>query len=264
MGQISIILIAGLLFLFSFEPSQTNINISDMQVVLWTIVLTGFPVLITCFVTSYVARTFPADKEENLSKHYRLRRFMIVFECISLAAYLCNLYLLNLPVLINKHLAFFPMKNLRQIFTLLPLLIGLICIRLAFYQVNRLQQGHYREVATLQFKFLLFPLLPMFVYLAIIDAVYCLPYSAQMFILEHPYVLIGLILPVIASAFIFAPLLMQFLWKTEPLAVGSALKGKLDLLTKQSGIKYRDIVVWQTGSLLIANAAVAGDLSVEP
>ena len=258
MGQISIILIAGLLFLFSFEPSQIAINISDMQVVLWTIVLTGFPVLITCFVTSYVARAFPADKEENLLKHYRLRRFMIVFECISLAAYLCNLYLLNLPVLIDKHLAFFPMNNLRQIFALLPLLIGLICIRLAFYQVNRFQQGHYREVATLQFKFLLFPLLPMFAYLATIDAVSWLPNSVQMFILEHPYVLIGLVLPVIASAFIFAPLFMQLLWKTEPLAVGSALKEKLDLLTKQSGIKYRDIVVWQTGSLLIANAAVAG------
>ena len=50
------------------------------------------------------------------------------------------------------------------------------------------------------------------------DAIYWLPYSAKLFIVEHPYVLIGLILPVIASAYILAPLLMQFLWKTEPLA----------------------------------------------
>ena len=78
--------------------------------------------------------------------------------------------------------------------------------------------------------------------------------------MEHPYVLIGLILPVIASAYVLAPLLMQFLWKTKPLASDSVLKGKLDRLTKQSGVKYRDIVVWQTGSLLIANAAVAGTL----
>ena len=258
MGQISIILIAGLLFLFSFEPPQTNININDMQVVLWTIILTGVPVLLAGFVTAYVARTFPADKEENLPKLYHLRRFMIVFECMSLAAYLCNLYLLNLPALIDKHFAFFPMDNLRQTLALLPLLIGLICIRLAFYQVNRPQPGHYREVTALQFKFLLFPLLPMFVYFLTIDALQWLPYSAKAFIVEHPYVLMGLILPVIASAYILAPLLMQFLWKTEPLAVGSALKGKLDQLTKQSGIKYRDIVVWQTGSLSIANAAVAG------
>ena len=220
MGQISIILIAGLLFLFYFEPPQESTNISDMQVVLWTIVLTGLPVLITCFVTSYVARTFSANKEENLSKLYSLRRFMVVFECISLAAYLCNLYLLNLPALINKHFAFFPMENLRQILALLPLLIGLICIRLAFYQVNQYQQGHYREVATLQFKFLLFPLLPMFIYLMTMDAIYWLPYSAKVFIVEHPYVLLGLILPVIASAYILAPLLMQFLWKTKPLAAG--------------------------------------------
>ena len=258
MGQISIILIAGLLFLFSFEPPQRSMDISDMQVVLWTIVLTGFPVLITCFVTSYVARTFSTDKTENLPILYRLRRFMIVFECISLAAYLCNLYLLNLPTLINKHFAFFPMKNLRQMLALLPLLVGLICIRLAFYRINQYQQGHYREIATLQFKFLLFPLLPMFIYLSTMDAIDWLPYSAKVFIFEHPYILIGLILPVIASAYIFAPLLMQLLWKTKPLPAGSVLKEKLDMLTKQSGLKYRDIVVWQTGTLLIANAAVAG------
>ncbi|MYA56439.1 M48 family metalloprotease [Candidatus Poribacteria bacterium] len=260
MGQISIILIAGLLFLFSFEPPQTSMNISDMQVVLWTIVLTGFPILITCFVTSYVARTFPADEEENLPTLYRLRRFMIVFECLSLAAYLCNLYLLNLPMLIDKYFVFFPMAHLRQTLALLPLLIGLICIRLAFYQVNKLQPGHYREILSLQFKFLLFPLLPMFLYLVMMDAIHWLPYSAKVFIVEHPYILIGLILPVIISAYIFAPFLMQFLWKTEPLAVDSVLKERLDRLTRQSGIKYREVVVWQTGSLLIANAAVAGTL----
>ena len=260
MGQISIILIAGLLFLFSFEPPQTSMNISDMQVVLWTIVLTGFPILITCFVTAYVARTFPAHEEENLPTLYRLRRFMIVFECLSLAAYLCNLYLLNLPMLIDKYFAFFPMAHLRQTLALLPLLIGLICIRLAFYQVNKLQPGHYKEILSLQFKFLLFPLLPMFLYLVMMDAIHWLPYPAKVFIVEHPYILIGLILPVIISAYIFAPLLMQFLWKTEPLAVDSVLKEKLDRLTRQSGIKYREVVVWQTGSLLIANAAVAGTL----
>jgi Zn-dependent protease with chaperone function len=258
MGQINIILIAGILFLFSFEPPQTSININDMQVVLWTIVLTGYPILIAYLVTSYVARTFPAHKAENLPRLYRLRRYIIVFECLSLAGYLCNLYLLKLPVLIDKYFGFFRMENLRQMLALLPLLISLICIRLAFYQMNRLQQGHYREVLSLQFKFLLFPLLPMFVYLLTMDALYWLPYSAKVFIVEHPYILIGLILPVIVSAYIFAPLLMQFLWKTEPLAAGSGLKQKLERLTKQSGAKHQDIVVWQTGSLLIANAAVAG------
>lgn len=258
MGQISIILIAGLLFLFSFEPPQTSMNISDAQVILWTIVLTGFPILVTCFVTAYVARSFPTEKDKNLLILYRLRRFMIVFECLSLGAYLCNLYLLNLPMLIDKHFAFFPMANLRQTFALLPLLVGLICIRLAFYRVNRLQPGHYREIFSLQFKFLLFPLLPMFFYLMIMDAIHWLPYSVKVLIAEHPYILIGLILPIIVCVYIFAPLLMQFLWKTEPLAVNSVLKEKLDRLTRQSGIKYREIVVWQTGSLLIANAAVAG------
>ena len=260
MGQISIILIAGILFLFNFEPLETGMNISDMQVVLWTIVLTGYPILIAHFVTGYVARTVSAHEheEENLPKLHRLRRYMIAFECLSLVGYLCNLYLLNLPVLIDKYFAFFPMDNLRQMLALLPLLVSLICIRLAFYRVNRLQQGDYREVLSLQFKFLLFPLLPMFIYLIAIDALHWLPYSAKVFIVEHPYILIGLILPVIVSAYILAPFLMQFLWKTEPLAPNSELKWKLEELTKQSGTRHQDIRVWQTGSLLIANAAVAG------
>ncbi len=258
MGQISIILITGLIFLFQFEPPETPLHISDMQVVLWTIVLTGYPILIAYFVTAYVARSLPAHTEENLRKRYRLRGYLIAFECLSLAGYLCNLYLLNLPVLIDKYFAFFPMANLRQMFASFPLLVGLICIRLVFYQVNRIQPGQYREVLSLQFKFLLFPLLPMFIYLMTIDALYWLPYSAKGFIVEHPYILIGLILPVIISAYILAPLLMQFLWKTEPLAPNSELKRRLGQLTTQSGAKHKDIMVWQTGSLSIANAAVAG------
>ena len=258
MGQISIILITGLLFLFNFEPLETGMHISDMQVVLWTIVLTGYPILIAYFVTGYVARTFSAHEEENLPNLHRLRRYMIAFECLSLAGYLCNLYLLNLPVLVDKYFAFFSMENLRQMLALFPLLVSLICIRLAFYRVNRLQEGHYREVLSLQFKFLLFPLLPMLIYLVTIDALHWLPYAAKVFIVEHPYILIGLILPVLVSAYILAPFLMQFLWKTEPLAPNSELKLKLEQLTKQSGTRHRDIRVWQTGSLLIANAAVAG------
>ena len=262
MGQISIILIAGLLFLFSFEPSETGGNISDLQVVFWTIVLTGIPVLLACSVTAYVARTLPdeegEEEEDSLSALHRLRRFMIVFECLSLGAYLCNLYLLNLPAVVDRYFAFFPMSNLRQVLGLLPLLIGIVCIRLAFYRVNKLQAGHYTEILTLQFKFLLLPLLPMFAYLLIVDAMHWLPYSAKVFILEHPYILVGLLLPIIVFVYVLAPLLMKFLWKTEQLAAGSELKERLDGLTHRSRIKYREILVWQTGSLSIANAAVAG------
>ncbi len=260
MGQISIILITGILFLFSFESPETSVAISDMQVLLWTLVLTCCPILLAYFVTGYIANNFPPHKEENLPKLHRLRRSMIAFECLSLAGYLCNLYYLNLPALIDKYFSFFPMENVRQMLALLPLLIGLMCIRLAFYQMNRLQQGYYRDIFALQFKFLLFPLLPMLLYLITLDIFYWLPYSAKVFISENPYILIGLILPVIASAYILTPFLMRFLWKTQPLAAGSALKQKLQELTKQIGTKHQDIVVWQTGPLLIANAAVAGTL----
>lgn len=258
MGQISITLIAGLLFLFSFEPPPTETHLSDLQILLWTLALTAAPILITCCVTAYLAKTYAVDAEDDSPDLYRLRRFTILFECLSLAAYLCNLYLLNLPTLIDKHLAFFPLGNLRQTLALLPLLIGVICIRLAFYRVTRSSTAETLEVLSLQLKFLILPLTPMFIYLGIVDSLRYLPYAAKVFLLEHPYILISLILPVILSAYMLAPLLLKYLWKTERLDTDSSLKARLDRLTQKSRIKYREIIVWQTGSLGIANAAVAG------
>ena len=58
--------------------------------------------------------------------------------------------------------------------------------------------------------------------------------------------MIGLLVPVVAGAYIFAPLLMQFMWKTTPLT-DDVLREKLEKLTRKSQMKYRDLVVWQRG-----------------
>ncbi len=258
MGQISIILIGGLLFLLSYEPLEKSLELSSTEVILWTLLLTAAPGMLAYIITVYASRELSPSGTENLNKLYRLRRFMIVFECLSLAAYVCNLYVLNLPWFIDKHLAFLPMKTLQQAVAILPLLTGLVFIRLVFYQMSRNPQVRYREILSLQIKFLLLPLIPMFVYFITRDLIYLLPDRAKLFLMEYPYILIGILLfPGIAFAYLFTPLLMQFLWKTIPLT-DDVVKQKLARLVKRSGVKFRDIVVWQTGALSIANAAVAG------
>ena len=258
MGQISIILLAGMLFLLNFEQPETDITLGIAQRLLWTVTLTVAPAFLAYCVTAIANRVLPADAEDNLPKLHSIKRLMIVFECLSLVAYLGNLYLLNLPGLVAQYITFFPKWTLRYLVALVPLIIGLVSIRFAFYQVNRSEHVRYGELLSLQFKLLLFPLVPMFIYFLTRDVLLLLPYRAKYFLVTHEWIWLGvLLLPALVFVYLFAPLFVQFLWRTEPLPEG-ALKQKLKKLTKVSGVKYKEIVVWQTGSLSIANAAVAG------
>ena len=169
-----------------------------------------------------------------------------------------NLYLLNLPGLIERYITVFPTRTLQYAVALVPLVMGLVLIRFAFYQVNQREQVHYKELLSLQVKLLLFPIVPMFIYFFTHDVLVELPYRTKYFLVTHEWILIGvLLLPALAFVYLFAPYFVQFLWRTQPLPAGS-LKQKLEKLTQLSGVKYKEIVVWQTGSLSIANAAVAG------
>ena len=96
MGQISIILLAGMLFLLNFEQPETDIALGTAQRLLWTLALTVAPAFLAYCVTVFASRVLPAAAEENRPKLHTLKRFMIAFECLSLVAYLGNLYLLNL------------------------------------------------------------------------------------------------------------------------------------------------------------------------
>lgn len=258
MGQISIILLAGMLFLLNFEQPETDIALNTAQRLLWTLALTVAPAFLAYCVTVFANRVLPADTEDNLPKLHTLKRFVIGFECLSLVAYLGNLYLLNLPGLIERYITVFPTRTLQYAVALVPLVVGLVSIRFAFYQVNRNEQVDYRELLSLQLKLLLFPIVPMFIYFFTRDVLLELPYRAKYFLVTYEWILIGvLLLPALAFVYLFAPYFVQFLWRTQPLPEGE-LKRKLETLTQRSGVNYKEIVVWQTGSLSIANAAVAG------
>ena len=262
MGQLSIILIAGFLCLFAYEPPEDTeklLIVFEVSTYLWYLILTCIPIFLAYFVTAVLPRIFKsqqslAEKISSIVSHFRFG-----FELLCLCTYFCNLYLFHLPVFIILQFSFFPLAELRQILGVVPLIISLIGVKLAFHTLNRDSEIKYSELLSFHLKFLLLPLAPLVMYLAMLDVLVRLPDSVLRFLVSHPYLLIGLFVPVLAGAYIFAPLLMRFLWKTKPLTDG-VLKEKLEQLTHKSRVKYRDIVVWQTGSLLIANAAVAGTL----
>ena len=235
MAHTSIILIAGLFFLIRYEPPEIAVEFNNAQVVYWTCVLTTVPILLT-----YLTRRLTA------------LRAAIVFEILSLGSYVYILYQLNLPGFINKNsVSLEIVHHSREFLSLIPLFIGLLCIRLIMLEIPLRPSAQQREFISFNFRSLALPLIPPLIFNVVLDLIYLLPETVR------PFVTVVILLPLLVLPFIIAPLMMQFLWKTKPLT-NITLKQKLQQLTERSGMKYRDIAVWQTGGLAIANAAVAG------
>lgn len=65
------------------------------------------------------------------------------------------------------------------------------------------------------------------------------------------------VLVVVAGAvFLVAPLLLRYIWQTTPLPAGQ-LRSKLDALCDRIGLRYREILIWQSDGMVV-NAAVMG------
>lgn len=260
MGQISIILIAGLIFLFSFEPPTNSGEIDQLLIIMFTIAVTVIPaILVYFFAAYYTTRAAPTNPADGVRRLYLAKQAAIGFEILILVGYVCDVYLLNLPVLIHQRLNFLNLTYTRHALAILPLIVGLMLIRLALYEIERGWQDRgrqRREFLSFHLKFLMLPLLPVFTYLLLLDLIELVPQVEQFFI-KHTYLLVGLMAFLIFLTYIYAPLLLSFICRTLPLA-DTNLKAKIDRLAARDKIKYRNIVIWQTGSLEIANAAVAG------
>ncbi|MCE2395011.1 M48 family metalloprotease [Candidatus Poribacteria bacterium] len=253
MGQISIVLIAGLVFLFFFEPSRGAGEFNQLLTLIVTGTIIILPPALVYFLGSYATRPLPIDQDARLRRLYLIKRSAIVFECLLLIGYICDVYLFNLPLLMSKVLDWTPLIYTQRLVGIVPLIVGLMLIRFALYEVEQQATSRNwkrREYLSVYLKFLLLPVLPLFVYLCLLDLIAHIPYLAS-----NAYLPIALMASLIFLAYIYAPLILGFIWRTVPLADVN-LRNRLHRLAAQDNIKYKDIVVWQTES--VANAAVAG------
>ncbi len=235
MGQTSIVLIAGLIFLIRYQVPEAGVEFNNAPMIFWTCILTFAPVLLTYF-----------------TRRLRVLHNMIIFDLLSLVCYIFTLYRLNLPAYINKHLYFLEMvHHSRELFSLIPLFIALLGIRVAMHETPHTNREERREHLNFHFRHLLLPIIPLVAWYGILD-------FSHLFSEEVAALFIFIMfIPLLAFPYIFAPYMMQFLWKTKPLTDTILIK-KLTELTKRSKVKFRDIAVWQTGNFEITNAAVAG------
>ena len=258
MGQISIVLVAGLIFLFSMNLSQHDAGTEFG----WTLALvagmTFLPALLAYLFGRLVVRD--VSPERRISRAFLFRHLLFGFELLVLVLFAVDVYYFHLLALVNRWFADWPMAYTRQILGIVPLIAGMLAIYFAYDEVEARAAGRRWSRwghLQLRLRLLLLPLLPLFIYLALLDLVQALPLSARLVFIRYPYLSLVLLLLLLIVAYVRAADLLKLIWPASSMPP-CELRTRLDALVSRAGIRVRDVLIWYTGDTPIANAAVTG------
>lgn len=258
MGQVSIILIAGLIFLFSFDGGLLAILESPDRTSLWVgLALTLLPGGLAYLWGRWLSRR---AGEVTASRFFLIKRSFLAFELILLGGFGLTVYLLKLPLAVDDLLKFIPIPYTRRLFAILPLLAGMLLIRMAQYEVERrVRASEWRrwEYLSVNAKFLLLPVLPLLAYMVLNDLIDRSPLRVRLFFIDNPYLHWLVLVLLIVALYVKAPQILQGIWRATPLR-DPQLREMLADLARRTGVKFKEIMVWHTGGARIANAGVAG------
>lgn len=260
MVQISIIVIAGLIFLFSYSQGKTDSDINQILTISTTLALTFVPAILAYLLGIIATRRLPDRHEIKVKRLYALEKSFFAFEVLALVIFIVELYYLKLPALVDQWFSFFNFFALRRLIVMIPLVAGVLLIRLAGYELKRRvhkTKRQRKEYLATQLKFMMFPLVPLLLYLSLMDIAERLPIQFRIFFIDHQYISIFILGIFIVIIYIAAPKFLQLLWKSKPLE-NLELKNRIKAFADMHDIKYKDISVWQTGKARIANAGVTG------
>ena len=258
MGQVSIILIAGLIFLFSFDGGLLAILESPDHTSLWVgLALTLLPGGLAYLWGRWLSRR---AEEVTAGRFFLIKRSFLAFELILLGGFGLTVYLLKLPLAVDDLFKFIPFPYTRRLFAILPLLAGMLLIRAAQYEVERRVRAsdwRRREYLSVNAKFLLLPVLPLLAYMAMNDLIDRCPLQVRLFFIDNPYLYWLVLVLLIVALYVKAPQILQGIWRATPLR-DLNLRGMLAELARRTGVAFKEIMVWHTGRARIANAGVAG------
>lgn len=151
-----------------------------------------------------------------------------------------------------------------QLVALVPYLLSLVATWWAFFPVEKSIRDSFLHRSTWTRKqFVVFNLRHQFLIIAVPLAVLLVMYVTTR---EHgralaewigsawaPDAMFG---ASVIAVFVFAPVMLRYIWTTTPLADGP-LRRKLTALCSRIGLKVRDILVWHSDGVMV-NAAVMG------
>lgn len=215
------------------------------------------PAALVAVTAAIARRRIQRDKESRPCWVARTRRVAGVAEGGVILAFLVGVWALPLGGVMDVLLGWIPWANTRRLPALVPLIGALLLIRLAVYEAQRQQEAAYGSFIAFQLKLWALPLMPMGLYLVGSDLFVHAPLGFRLFVVSYPalpYVIFFLLVVFVA---VNAPALLRWFWKTEPFD-HPTLRERLREVAARYGIVYRQISVWFTQGLRIANAAVAG------
>ncbi len=222
----------------------------------------------SCMIT---LQKSPDDPNPAQSRYHF---FVFLLQTTSLGFFLGNLTLTDWPRLVNAQIGRGLWFGLPDLVILSPFLIHVMLVWIVFYPVDRairrlahpprLEQGTPVHAVWSFGSYLSFnvryQILTVAVPLTLIvigdDAIDHYHHSIVRFthgLWWAPDVLMGALVGVV---FLWAPVMLRYIWKTQPIPSGE-LRTKLELLGRRIPLRYRELLIWHSGGMVV-NAAVMG------
>lgn len=278
MHLVIIIAFASLLW---FDPKQPRNLLgltpyfSVLLVVGQVLLISGAAVLATLRTRRLLLR-MPHDPDEAHHFHHLSGT---ILQFIMLGFFVANLLLTAWPRAVTRMIDFKPTFGLEGFIILLPFLVTIVLVWIVQYPADRdirresidpKSSDQPRHVVWGLWQYLQFNIryqlltvaTPMALIIISDDVVNHYRKPLQLAagnllgsgrVYWVPDALIGLL---VCAIFLFAPVMLRFLWSTDPIPPGS-LRSSLERIAQKMGLKYREILVWNSGGMVV-NAAVMG------
>jgi len=222
-----------------------------------------FAMVIATAIRSQLVQRFD-HRAQIMALFQRLRW---VHTAVALAIYAIIIYVVEWPTLVRNNIGLRDWILLDEVFILLPFLVPLILSWGSFYRVDRVMRAglaamggrpptpwtRWQYMGFHVRHYLVLILVPAFLLLALHDALrlYLPPAVAN-----NEWLKLGVLAGMAAVLMALAPLLVRLAWQARSLPPGP-LRDRLHEVARQTGFRYTDILVWQTGRAVV-NAAVTG------
>jgi Zn-dependent protease with chaperone function len=190
---------------------------------------------------------------QGRDKLITLYRFSLLFW------YACEIYLLHWPLLIT-YTWNINIILITELLVLLPFFIGLILFWIPLWKLDRLNRSStwtLKEYMIFHFRSsVLVVIMPIGIMILLSDIVTMIP-ALNKLVFIYPFSVWVAVLFFAGLLYIFSPLYLKMVWRLSPLPAGP-LRTRLENMVKASGLKIRDLMVWQVGGGRLCNALIMG------
>ena len=249
--------IVALITLTLYEPTASPAS-SRMEALLGFIVIVGLFAIFTRNQFRRLART--AGEESTRWLDRRFGQLVTRHSILALACFAAEVWVLELPSHLSGLAVFSLLPTIRDFFFLL-LFVGHLTIVWTF--AYEAQQAIYRsdiergEYVYSNLAFSLPVLLPWALMFGVVDLLRLLPFDFLKHALDSAIGQSITFLIFLVVAAVFAPVMIQRVWRCRPLEPG-ALRQRIEALCRTAGVRYADIVYWPIFGGRMITAAVMG------